>query len=222
MYLILYNTLGHIRSIQLVAHLAVVMTSSDAGNNQKLLGSMFLPGDSLGFFHEKHAEALMLEPGGVATCNRHGCSVNMQLTYNGGGSLGYLGAEGHRTGLSQAQQSNENVFLWIFICEESLPPTVGYVVSSNQLHIFGVHLLVNLLHADLPCSDILARQIKIPHPGQGEFTQMTMLHTTGHQRHGNVSLDAINTSPWRDHGQYRRRQLDELLRRVVFVPSSLP
>ena len=81
---------------------------------------------------------------------------------------------------------------------------------------------MNLLHADLPCSDILARQIKIPHPGQGQFTQMAMLHTTGHQRHGNVSLDAINTSPWRDHGQYRRRQLDELLRRVVFVPSSLP
>ena len=115
------------------------MTSSDAGNNQKLLGSMFIPGDSLGFFHEKHAEALMLKPGGVTTCNRHGCSVNMQLTYNGGGNLGYLRAEGHRTGLSQAQQSNENVLLWIFVSEESLPPAVGYVVSSNQLHIFGIH-----------------------------------------------------------------------------------
>lgn len=55
--------------------------------------------------------------------------------------------------------------------------------------------MVYVLYASFPCSDISTSESKSSHAGQSQFSEVALLHTTGDQRHGDVSLDAVDPHP---------------------------
>lgn len=63
------------------------------------------------------------------------------------------------------------------------------------------YLVVDVLDACLTGANITAAQSQCTHSGQGQLTQVALLHTTRHQRHGDVTLDAVHAHPWR----YKRK-----------------
>ena len=58
--------------------------------------------------------------------------------------------------LPQPQQPNQYILLGILVRQKSLPPSVRYIISPDQLDIVRVDLVVYLLHPHLPSSNVLA------------------------------------------------------------------
>jgi hypothetical protein len=66
----------HIRPLELVPELSVVVPHSDSGDDGNLVRPMLLPRDALGFFHEESTDALVLEESRVARVHRNGGTVD--------------------------------------------------------------------------------------------------------------------------------------------------
>lgn len=98
---------------------------------------------------------------------------------------------------SQTEQSNQYVLFRILISQEGLPAVIGYIISSNQLHLIRLQLLINLLNADLPGPHISAGQIHILHFLKSQLANITMFHPTGHQGHRDIALNAVHACPRR-------------------------
>mmetsp|Transcript_23674 Transcript_23674/g.35110 ORF Transcript_23674/g.35110 Transcript_23674/m.35110 type:complete len:326 (-) Transcript_23674:619-1596(-) len=183
---------------------------------------MLLPCYSLCFFHQQHTKTLMLEFNRVPSRNRNCRSIYMQFTNNGRRHFRYLWPKSHRTRLSQPKQTNQNILFRIFIRKKRFPPPIRNIISSQQLHTLGINLFMNLLHPNLPHTNILTRQIQIFHPRQRQLPQVSMFHPRTHQRHGNIPLNTVYTSPRRNHGHNRRHKLHQLLRCIIPIPPRLP
>ena len=84
------------------------------------------------------AKALVLELGGVARAHRHHAAVDVQLAHNRTPPALELRAERLRRAFAQAQEAHQDVQLGVFVREECLPPTIGSVVTPNQLHLWNV------------------------------------------------------------------------------------
>ena len=74
--------LNHIRSLKLISKFSVIISSSDSSNDSQFIRSMFIPRDSLSFFHKHRSITLMLEFVGVSEVNRHDASINMEFSDN--------------------------------------------------------------------------------------------------------------------------------------------
>ena len=77
-------------------------------------------------------------------------------------------------------------------------------------------------HSDLPVPDIPALDSEVLHPPQRELSQVSILDSTRDERHRDVSLDPVDSRPWRDEGHDPRDDVHERVRRVVLVLSGLP
>ena len=51
--------------------------------------------------------------------------------------------------LSEPEEPNEDVLLWVLIAEESFPTPVGRVVSPHQFNLVRSDLVVDLLNSNL-------------------------------------------------------------------------
>lgn len=58
------------------------------------------------------------------------------------------------------------------------------------------------LNANLSCAHISAPQPKLAHAGKRQLAQVALLDAAGDKGHGDVTLDAVYTHPWR----YKRQQ----------------
>ena len=62
--------------------------------------------------------------------------------------------------------------------------------------------IVAHLDADFPGAHIPTAQPKLPHAGKRQLAQVALFDAAGDQGHGDVTLDAVYTHPWR----YKRQQ----------------
>lgn len=163
------NMLDHIGSFKFIAQLSIVVPCSNPRNNCNLIRSMFVFGDPLGLLHKHGSITLVLELIWVSCVNRHNGSVYMELT-NQWAFGAKLRSECIWPAFSQPQQTYKNVLLWIFIGNERFPAFICYVVSSDQLNIFGFNLEMNLLDANLSCPYISAWYIHLAHLSEGQLS----------------------------------------------------
>ena len=81
---------------------------------------------------------------------------------------------------------------------------------------------MNVHNTNFSRTNISAASPEILHPPQAELTKISILNTRSYEWHGNISLNAVNASPGRYQGQDFSDKVDELIRVVVLVLSSLP
>lgn len=72
--------------------------------------------------------------------------------------------------------------------------------------------MMDVLNTSLTGADIAALQTQVPHAREGQLPQVALLHPRADERHGDVSLDAVDANPGRDQCQDSCHQVDELHR----------
>lgn len=77
---------------------------------------------------------LVLELAGVAAAHWDHAAVDVQLADDGHASF-QLGSEGLGRAAAQAQETDQDVLLWVLVGQEGLPAAVGHVVPPDQLHL---------------------------------------------------------------------------------------
>mmetsp|Transcript_4277 Transcript_4277/g.9025 ORF Transcript_4277/g.9025 Transcript_4277/m.9025 type:complete len:245 (-) Transcript_4277:367-1101(-) len=214
--------LAHVRPIQFISQFPVVMPCPHARNDQNLLGPVLLQSNSLCLLHEHGTESLVLELVRVSSCYWNSSPIDMKLSHHGAVAAQDFRSVRCRGQLPQPQQPNQNVPCGVLIRKERLPPPVCHVIPPHQLRILRVNTVVYTLHPHLPCPDIPARQVQVPHPLQGQLPEVAVLDATADEGHGYVALDAVHARPGWDHAEDRGGELDQLLRCIVAIPASLP
>lgn len=71
---------------------------------------------------------------------------------------------------------------------------------------------MDVLDADLSSPNIPALESQLRRPRQRQLTEVPLLDARGDQRHGNVTLDAVDSHPGRYHVQYQGDQVYKLRR----------
>mmetsp|Transcript_45783 Transcript_45783/g.89471 ORF Transcript_45783/g.89471 Transcript_45783/m.89471 type:complete len:469 (-) Transcript_45783:329-1735(-) len=191
-------------------------------NDQYFIRSVLLVGDPLRLLHQQRPEALVLKFGGVPFRHPHRRPVDVQLPHDRRRHFGDLRPEGHVARLPEPQQADEDVLLHVLVGQEGLPAPVGDVVTADQLHVFGEDALVDLFHADLPAPDVLAGDVEVAHPLQGELAEVSVFYPAGDEGHGYVPLDPIDAGPRGHHGKYGGGEFHELVGSVVSVRALFP
>lgn len=201
----------------------VVTTHPDTRDDADLATSMLLPRDPLRLLHQQRAEAAVLELARVPTVQGHGGAVHVQLADQTGLLARELGAEGVRgAALAEAEEADQDVLLGVLVGEEGLPAAVGGVVAPDELDLGGADLVLDLVDADLAGADVTAGGAEVFHPAQGEFAEVAVLDARGDEGHGDVSLDTVDTSPWRHESEDTGDDVDEGVGRVVLVAAGSP
>mmetsp|Transcript_36784 Transcript_36784/g.65867 ORF Transcript_36784/g.65867 Transcript_36784/m.65867 type:complete len:279 (-) Transcript_36784:670-1506(-) len=184
---------------------------------------MLIARDALRGLHQQRPEALVLEHVVVAGGHSDRRPIDVELPNDGAAPLEFRLSVGRPPSAPpQPEQPHQNVLLRVLIRQEGLPPAVGSVVPPNQLHRVRPHLMVKVLNAALARADVATLQPQLSHASQRELAQVAFLHTAAHQWHWDVALDAIYAHPRRHQRQHPSDEVDELLRRVVFVEPLLP
>lgn len=88
----------------------------------------------------------------ISPMYRYSRPIHMQLPYNAAPTL--ISVLGHQLGpegtlfrtLSQTQQANEDILFRIFVGKESLPATVGCIISPKQLDRFWTHFVMDFVY----------------------------------------------------------------------------
>lgn len=133
-----------------------------------------------------------------------------------------LRSEGIDTALPQSKQTHQNVLGWVLIGYECLPSFISYIVSSNQLDVFRLDLVMHFFDTNLSRPDISAWKIHLLHLSQSQFPQITFLHTRCHKRHRDISLHSIDSNPRRDKRQELGDNLNKFVRMVVAIFAVFP
>ncbi|KAI6771014.1 hypothetical protein HG531_009869 [Fusarium graminearum] len=120
-----------------------------------------------------------------------------------------------------SKKGNKNILLGVFVGEESLPTAIGDVISSNQLDLVRSDLVLDLVHTNLSRSHISASCAKVLHSSQSQLTQVTILDARCDQRHGNIALNAVDTSPGRDQSHDSCDKVDQSVGGVVLCGVNL-
>ena len=100
--------------------------------------------------------------------------------------------------LPETEQSDEDILLGIFVCQERLPSAVGNVVASHKLDLIRADLVLDLVDANFTRAHIATAGAEVLHACKSELAKVAVLNTRCHERHGNVSLDTVDTGPRRD------------------------
>ena len=79
-----------------------------------------------------------------------------------------------------------------------------------------------MTHADFAIPDVAALSSEVLHPGQGQLAKIAVLHARRHERHGDITLYAVDSSPRRHQSHDPGNNIYQGIRRVVFVFSGSP
>eukprot|EP00192_Tetraselmis_astigmatica_P006272 CAMPEP_0117680824 /NCGR_PEP_ID=MMETSP0804-20121206/18590_1 /TAXON_ID=1074897 /ORGANISM="Tetraselmis astigmatica, Strain CCMP880" /LENGTH=441 /DNA_ID=CAMNT_0005490411 /DNA_START=369 /DNA_END=1691 /DNA_ORIENTATION=- len=215
--------LHHVGALEVVAQLPIVVAGADAADDRQLRAAVLIARYLLCCLHQQRPKALVLELLLVPCRDRHCSAVNVQLPDDGAASLKLrLPVRLPPCALPQPEQPHQDVLLWVLVRQEGLPPPVGCVLPPHQLHGIRLNLVVDVLDAALPGPDVPTVEPEAAHAGQRQLPEVALLHATGHQGHGDVALDAVDSYPRRDHCKHSGNQINQLLGRVVFVQPLLP
>jgi len=167
-------------------------------------------------------EYLVLELLGVAGVDRDHGAVDVQLADHRGGAADEFLAEGFAGELAEPEEADEDVLVRVFVAEEGLPASVGVVVSADEFDLVWPDLGVDVFDADFSGAHVSAGDVHVAHLLEGEFADVAVVDACGHQRHGDVSLDAVHADPRRHQREHLRDDLDQVVRVVVLVLAVLP
>ena len=109
---------------------------------------MLLQGNSLSLLHQQGAKTLMLELGWVPGGHWNNTAIHVELSDHRAASLELRPVALFRE-LSEPEEPNEDVLLWVLVAEESFPTPVGRVVSPHQFNLVRSDLVVDLLNSNL-------------------------------------------------------------------------
>ena len=79
-----------------------------------------------------------------------------------------------------------------------------------------------MTHADFAVSNVPAFSSKVLHPGQGQLAEIAVFHARRHERHGDIALYAVDSSPRRHQSHDPGNNIYQGIRRVVLVFSGSP
>ena len=113
---------------------------------------MLLQGNPLSLFHEQRAKTLVLELGRVPGGDRYNTAIHVELTDHRTASLELRPVALLRE-LSQSEETDEDVLLWVLVAEEGLPTPVGCVVPPHQFDLVRSDLVVDFLDSNLKSYD---------------------------------------------------------------------
>ena len=167
--------LDHVRPLQPVAQLAVVVARAHAADDGQLAAVVLVARNALRLLHEQRAVPLaphtresgmrihstvpatlavphkwdahlVLVLGRIARVHGHGGAIHVQLAHHGAAPA-QLGLPlcGAARHSAQAQQADQDVLRRVFIRKECFPAAVGRKVAPHQLHILGRYVPVNIL-----------------------------------------------------------------------------
>ena len=113
---------------------------------------MLLQGNPLSLFHEQRAKTLVLELGRVPGGDRYNTAIHVELTDHRTASLELRPVALLRE-LSQSEETDEDVLLWVLVAEEGLPTPVGRIVTPHQFYLIRSDLVVDFLDSNLKSYD---------------------------------------------------------------------
>lgn len=163
----------------------------------------------------------MLELIGIPGVYRHHTTVDVEFSDHRGANEILLECT-PLTALPQPQEPDQNVLSWVLVGQERLPAAVGVIVPSNEFNVLRGDLVMYLLDAHLPGTYVPAGQVQVLHPLQSEFTEVSMIDTTGYEGHRNIALDAIDSNPGWNKGENLSNQVNECIGVIVLVLACLP
>ena len=110
----------------------------------------------------------------------------------------------------------------VLVRQERLPPAVRGVLAAHEFHLLGFHLGVNVLDANLARANVAASKAEVAHSREREFSQVSLLHAGGDERHRDVALHAVHANPRRNQRERARDGVHQSFWGVIFVLSRAP